>query len=118
MEYKNPVFEKLDVVDKDLIETWSLLEELSLSRSSLQRVHEYVEYWVKKARERPHEQLVYPSYYRVKRVMNKTCDRGQEGGKRTAVFSVPEEYRGIGLMETQKEFTWTCIVTTLVEVSL
>ena len=50
------------------------------------------------------------------REMRGACDRTQDGDVRSSTFVVPESYRTDGLYEYEKEFSWTCIVTTMYEV--
>ena len=145
---QNPVHERIKKEPKDLTEAWQLMHELSLSRKSLDKVHQYVDFYVQ--RERKKHNVVdleeegifsedddddekdsysyadgrckpkkrYPTYKRINRHLRKACERASDGDERTATFTVPAEYRGEGLAEVKKTFTWTCIVTLLVEVNL
>lgn len=122
-----PVQERLKELPVEIVEAAKIVKELGLSRHGLDVVHNYVDFHIQLAfsqiktdSEAEKLNIDYkkrlPSLKTVMRQMHSTCDREQDGDVRVAKFVVPEGYKNAGLYENEKEFKWTCIITTIVEV--
>ena len=126
----SPVQERLRDLPVEIIEAAKLVKELGLSRHGLDVVHKYVSFHVQLALSKLSAEMdvhfskevvaqtmpKLPSLKKVLRQIRTACDREQDGDARVAKFVVPDSYKNAGLYENEKEFKWTCIVSTLVEV--
>ena len=60
--------------------------------------------------------MKYPNHKTMLRRMKKACDRNKDGDLREATFVVPPEFHLPGLLEKEKKFQWTDLITLVVEV--